>query len=290
MEERMNALPPEGPQEEDPYDPELPFLSALEREVARSAERAARTAHMWQAPGRAEPRPHGSRREPPHAAIQPQAHTHTHPQPPIAPRHGARLGGRQRAGARIARRSLTLVALLCLLGASAFGAREALSGGGPSSPLAARRGTLVRVARGGDGAERWTLDAYRLGNELCRVLVVAGTEGSRCAPSPAPAALTVTDLLGPQRRYVFGTAGAQVASVAVQSGGESLRVPTAALTPALARTGRLPARARYFVAVLPRETGPDPPARVRGLDGGRRPVGAPFTVCVENAEPSQCAN
>ncbi|HXB65688.1 MAG TPA: hypothetical protein VNV42_12535 [Solirubrobacteraceae bacterium] len=282
----MSLLPPEGQEAEEPYDPELPFLAALEREVERSAERTARGALERQAPGRAQPRSHASRREPSHARVHPQRH----PQPPAAPRRGARLGGRQRAGTRIARRSLTLVALLCLLGASAFGARQALSGGSPSSPLVTRRGALVPVARGGGGTERWTLDAYRLGGALCRVLVVAGSEGSRCAPAPAPAALTVTDLLGPQRRYVFGIVGTQVASVAVQTGGESLRVPTAALTPTLARAGRLPLHTRYFVAVLPRETGPDPPARVRGLDVRRRPVGAPLTVCVENAEPSQCAN
>jgi hypothetical protein len=255
------SLPPET---RPPYDPELHFLETLEREVARSAERAARANH-----GRASKGP----------TTQPPAR-----------RPGAEHGWHVRdTGRRIARRSVTLVALACLIGASAFGAREALSGSG-ASQIAPHRGAFALVARGGS-AESWTLRAYRLGSALCRALVVAGNQGSRCAPPPAARGLSVTDVLGPQRQYVVGVAGRRIAAIAVRSSGAVRLIHTFTLDRAVARRGGLPARTRYFVAILPRLIArADPPVRVRALDDRQRPIGAPLTVCVENTEPSQCTN
>jgi hypothetical protein len=248
----------QDPHESEPglYDAELPFLRALELDVRQSAERAARVRHK----------------------VRPSRE-------PIRVRRGL---GRPLPTARVARRALTLVALLCLIGASAFGAREAFSGAG-SNPTTVSKGALVPVARGSAGSDNWVLRAYRLGGELCRVLVVAGNEASLCAPPPAPGGVAVTNLVSPLWRYVFGVTGEQVMQVAVHAGGAARTVSTIALDPAVARDAGLPARARYFVLALMRPSGrPDPPALARGVNAAHRPTGPVYAVCVQGTEPRQC--
>jgi hypothetical protein len=258
----MSPSPPEASPPESWYDAELPFLQALEREVARSAERAAR-----ERPGSASP-------QRPPARIQGGSHRHR--------------GSHTRTSRRVMRRALTLVALLGLLGASAYGTREALSGAG-SNPSVLRRGAFVLVAHGLAGSESWSLQAYRLGPNLCRALLATGSEGSRCSPAPTLGAVDVTSSVGALQRYVFGVTGPRIAWVAVRAGGTVRTVRTQALSPALARRTGLPPRARYFVAVFARPYGaPDPPALVRGLDSARRRVGAPLASCIEGEEPRRC--
>ncbi len=258
----MSPSPPEASPPESSYDAELPFLQALEHEVARSAERAALPPHERSAPRR------------PPVRIQSGSH--------------ARRGLHTRTTRRVVRRALTLVALLCLLGASAFGAREALSGAG-SNPSVVRRGAFVLVAHGVAGSESWSLQAYRLGPDLCRVLLAPGSEGSRCSPAPSLAAVDVTSSTGALQRYVFGVTGPRIAWVTVRAGGAVKTVRTRALNSALARRAGLPPGARYFVAAFARPYGaPDPPALVRGLDFARHRTGAPLASCIEGEEPRQC--
>jgi hypothetical protein len=260
----MSPLPPEASPPERWYDAELPFLQALEREVARGAQRAG------QAPR--EQRAQRPRRPP--ARIQRSSHT--------------RRGSHARTTTRMARRALTLVALLCLLGASAFGAREALSGAG-SNPSVVSRGAFVLVAHGVAGAESWSLQAYRLGPDLCRVLLAPGSEGSSCSPAPALGAVEVTSSIGALQRYVFGVTGPRIAWVAVRASGTVRRVRTRALSPARARRAGLPPNARYFVAAFTRPYGaPDPPVLVSGLDSARRRVGALLASCIEGEDSRQC--
>lgn len=260
----MSASTPEASPPEDWYDAELPFLQALEHEVARSAERAA------QAP-----------RERPAS---------TPPRSPARIRRGSyeRRGSHTRTTTRVARRVLTLVALLGLLGASAFGAREALSGAG-ASPVDVRRGEFALVAHSIAGSESWSLEAYRLGADLCRVLLAPGSEGSRCSAAPPPGTVDVTSTIGALQRYVFGVTGPRIAWVAVRSGSVARTIRTRALSPARARRAGLPLSARYFVTVFARPYGaPDPPVLVRGLDSERRRVGAALVSCIEGEEPRQC--
>jgi hypothetical protein len=235
------------PDAEPPYDPELPFLEALEREVHRSALRAA---HL---------------------------HTRTH----------ARRVERSEPGgiSRIARRSLTLVALICLIGASAFGAGEILSGSAPN-PNVVRQGPLVTVASGHAGADAWSLRLYRRDADLCRVLVVAENESSHCAPAPRAQSLAATSVVSPLRRYVFGVSGNDVAQVSVSVGSSTQTVATHALHVGAAGLSR---GVRWFMAVLDRPAGAsNPPAVVRGIDTEHRALGPARVSCVETGEAESC--
>jgi hypothetical protein len=243
------SLPPDA---EPPYDPELPFLEALEREVHRSALRAAR------------PSPH--------------AHSRA--------RRGEHSG---RGGvSRIARRSLILVALMCLIGASAFGADRIFSGGVPN-PNVVHQGPLVTVAGGHAGTDVWWLRLYRREADLCRVLVVAETESSRCAPAPGAGSLAATSVVSPLRRYVFGVSGGEVAQVSVSVGSSTQTVATHALDTARVGGAGLPGGLRWFVAVLDRPAGAvNPPAVVRGVDAEHRVLGPARVSCVEGGEAESC--
>jgi hypothetical protein len=237
--------PPEGT-----YDPELPFLAVLERDVRRSALRAAR---------------HHERCKRPHAG---------------APARGA---------SRIARRSLTLVALLCLIGASAYGAREALSGGTPNLAVT-RQGPFVLLSSGHIGADHWSLRLYRREGELCRELVVSDNESSRCAAATGDQAVTATSVVSPLRRYVFGVAGSEVAQVSVHAGATVRVVSTHELDAAHARAAGLPVRVRWFLAILARPTdNSDPPALVQGLGNRGHALGPALLSCVETNEQQQCS-
>jgi hypothetical protein len=253
---------------ESAYDPELPFLVALEREIHRAA---LRTARQGRAPGR--------------------ARTAT------APLTGEGVWQRQRerrgahlrlAGvSRISRRSLTLVALLCLVGASAFGAREIFSGGN-RNPAVVRQGPPVLAATGRVGSDRWSLRMYRRDAEMCSELAVAETEASRCAPTPRPEALTVTSTVSPLRRYVFGVAGAMVAQVSIRVGKSRRLVATRAMTAEQIHVG-LPADTRWFLVNLARPAGAsDPPAFTRGLDSKGHVLDGVQTSCVETGASLSC--
>lgn len=263
--------PPEGA-----YDSELPFMETLEREVRRNALRAARR--------------HEARAR--HAAGMGMGSTgelvtsSTIVSTGGAQRHDA---PRLRGVSRIARRSLTLVALLCLIGASAYGAHKVFSNGAPNLTVT-HQGQSALLASGHTGADSWSLRFYRREGDLCRVFVVANSsESSRCAPAPGPQSVLPTSVVSPLRRYVFGLAGGDVTRVSVRVGGSTLVVPTYMPSFARAQAVDLGSGARWFLAILQRPAGnSDPPALVRGLDARGRALGPARVSCVESAEAQHC--
>jgi hypothetical protein len=258
----MSAPPGQNDPRPGLYDPELPFLHELERDLRRSAERAMRV--------------HGHR---------PTERSAARPRTVIATS-----GATRRRGSlpRVARRSLTLVALLCLIGASAYGASQALSGSAPN-PTVVRQGAFVSVTAGHAGSDRWSLRLYSRGAGLCRVLVVAETESSRCAPPPGSNGLGVTSVVSPLRRYLFGVTGSAVARVSVRAGDTSQIVTTHPLDSTRARAAGLPVTTRWFVAIVRRPVGgPEPAALVSGLDSAGKRMGLPRVDCAETTQRRRC--
>jgi hypothetical protein len=272
-----HSLTPEG--DEGCYDPELPFLYALEREVRRHARHVAATRRRAHSARSHSELSHRSSYDSEHAEHENRAR---------APR--VWLGG-----GRIARRSLTLLALLSLIGASAFGAEQIFSGGAPN-PAAVQQSAFLALAGGTLGGERWSLRVYTRGEELCRVLVVGQDESSRCSAAPGSRSLTSTSALSPTRRYLFGVTGSRVATVSVRvvraDGGVSVRVhtrPLPPLQPVDPAGERVPHGERWYVAVLARPVGePDPPLRLRGLDRDGHPVSVAVLDCPETTALGRC--
>ena len=272
------------------HDPELHFLDVLEQEVRRKAERSAirheERQHL------AFSGAHGSGALPSHRRDTLEAvaaHRSLTPSPPMpVPSRTAHRRQALRGPVRIARRSLTLMALLCLVGASAYGASEVFSKSTPN-PLGGKLGAFAPVASGRSGPDRWKLRLYMRGGELCRVLNVAEAESSDCGPVPSAHAVEATSQQSPSRRYVFGITGAKVLRVRVRVGHARRTLPTHAPAARLAGSDGLPAHIRYYLAALPRpEGGADPQALVEGLSGAGAPLGKPVASCLETGEPGRC--
>lgn len=303
MSDRSPADRPPLARGDHAYDPQLPFLAELERELDRHArrERARQSSPGDPTLSSDHTDSHGHRPDGEHTQGG-------HAQGRRASGHASvmRQPGRQRAGsprssrvyARVARRSLTLVALLCLIAASAYGAHQVFSAGSGASagdksiqsPATPEHGVLVLAARGSSGAEHWSLDLYSRGSEECRVLTVAEDDASRCAPPPAAGTVAAMSVLTPLRRYVFGVTGKRVDRVAVRAGASAQVVATHALGPSLIRDTGLPADTRYFVAVLARPLGAlVSPTVARGLDGAGRPVGPAVASCPQTSDSQPCS-
>jgi hypothetical protein len=258
------------------YDPELPFLYELEREVRRRAIEAAHS--------------HGRQRSPASSAnadlTSDPAHRRSGPTPTMTRRTG--MGERHQARSRLLRRSLTLVALLCLIGASAFGAGDVLSNRAPN-PAAVNQSAFIRVAGGRAGPDTWSLRLYVRNGEICRVLLVAEAASSRCSSVPSARTLGVTSVVSPTRRYLYGVSGAAVTRVAIHAGQATVSVPTHALPVATTRAARLPAGVHWFVAVLHRPVGePDPQALVRGSSSTGSFTTKALSDCSEAPEAQPC--
>lgn len=268
------------------HDSELPFLDVLEQDIRRTAERAAirheqrhHLSFVGQRPA-ASPAPGGQR-----ALARGHLSEQTSAAPAAPPRRGGEL---PRTSMRIARRSLTLVALLCLIGASAYGASEVFSNGA-TDPLAATRGAFALVASGHPGSDSWTLRLYMRGGELCRVLSVAETEASQCAGTPAPDSLEATSLQSPSRRYVFGVAGSAVARVHIRVAGRRQTIATSSPSAHQERVADLPTHVRYYLFSLPRASAPTSPAAlVEGVGRDGHALGKPVPSCPETGEPGRC--
>jgi hypothetical protein len=239
-----------------PYDPELPFLTELENQVRGRAEGSVQS----ERDGRSRAaRPRQTR-----GSVGPSAR-------------------------RMLRRTAILVGLLCLIAASAFGAR-AVFFHGDESPGAIHQSALVSVAEGRDGPEQWRLSVYTRGSELCSALIVLGQQASsRCALSPAPDAIDVASLAGVSRRYVYGVGGSRVQAVRLLAGHTTLTVQTHPLDGERARAAGVTNMAHYFLAVLPRPSRAGLSAvSVTGLDAARRRLGQPQVTCVEEAAGGSC--
>jgi hypothetical protein len=266
------SLPPEVEREptDEPYDPELLFLRSLEREIRNRAVHHARE--------RARAQTRAGRTAAVHAERTTQAANRGH----------QRTRALSPFGARVARRTLMLVVLLCLIGASAFGADHALSGEA-EDPTEVRQGAFVPVAAGRMGGERWSLRLYMRGGELCRVLSAGETASSRCSAPPRGAELGITSVVNSSRRYFYGVSGPAVARVTVHAGEAFANVPTHVLTQQNAGAERLPKGARWFVTTLLRPVDePDPPAQVQALDARGHQLGPSLTDCAEAPEALPC--
>jgi len=205
-----------------PYDPGLPFLAELEGRVHDFAK-----AHLETA-------------------------TQTARSP--IPRTPAPRRARRSSPARLVRRTAILVALLCLLGASAFGAGAVLFTGALNPP-APHQSRSVTIANGFSGSTHWSLRVYTRAGQVCSELIILSQqEVSRCAPRPADAALESTGLAGITHSYLFGLVGSRVRNVDVAAGRDSATVATRAL----GKRSHLdiPASTRWFIAVVPRSPGP----------------------------------
>lgn len=267
------------------HDPELPFLDVLGQEVRRRAERAAlvhqqRQHRSFSGTSRSDAsitaRRAGALDGPASATIA------------ATPSRSTRRRDAVRGSLRIARRSVTLMMLLCLIGASAYGASEVFSKA-PASPLGGRPSAFAVVAAGGSGSETWQLRLYARSGELCRTLEVSETEASDCADAPSPTAVEATSAESPSRRYLFGIAGAKVMGVRVRVAGASVAAATHAPAPSLLRTDGLPSHVRYYVVAFARpDGGTDPRAEVEGLSATGRLLGAPVPSCLETGESGRC--
>ena len=233
------------------YDPELRFLADLEIQVSTWAEQADRHPH---APTRASYRP----------------------------------WWRGQQTLRMTRRTVVLVGLLCLLGATAFGARAVLFPGS-RGPATVAQGASVLLAHGRDGHSEWTLEVYVRGGEPCRALVIsAQVASSRCGPVPRPEDLDAMSAVSTARRYLFGMAGSNVRAVRIHLGPGVIVAQTQRISPSQAREAGISATTRFFVSVVARPLGlSDQPALVTPLGSIRHAVGPPSLVCVE-ASPAPC--
>jgi hypothetical protein len=233
-----------------PYDPELPFLTELERQLSMRAEQAERSRRV--------------------------ART-------------ARLRMPVPLATRLTRRTAILASLIFLIAATAFGARSLFSSA-PPNPLANRQGAFVLLAQGSAGREDWTLRLYARDGQLCRALIVRDqTESSRCASAPGPGQIGVSALQSTAHAYLFGVAGAGVSAVHVRAGGAEQTVATHALEPRQARIAELSGPVRYFLVAFARQPGAeDPPAIVTALDFAKRRVGAAQIACLQEAGPPPC--
>lgn len=275
---------PNGPGPEPWHDPELPFLEVLEQEVRRRAERA--TVHHQQ-----RQRLSFVAVDPPRASIpQPCAtgmRERTNAPAPSRHRRVAVRRGALHGPARMARRSLTLMALLCLVGATAYGAREVFSGA--PNPLDTRTGALTVVAAGTSDSDEWRLRLYMRGDELCRVLSVAETQASDCAPAPAAKSIQATTTQSPFHRYVFGVTGPAIKRVRVRIAASTWTVPTQAPSRQAQRTAGLPPQMRFYVETAARPgTGANPIATVEALSVAGTPLSKPVPSCLETGEPGHC--
>jgi hypothetical protein len=215
----------------EPYDPRLPILAELERDVTRAAESALGVPRA-ETPPRGE-RMHGGRR---------------------------RLAGRQ--GGRVVRRALLLVALVLLVGATALAATGAFDGGGSDSAV---HGPAFDAARGSaDGGYRIVLHEH--GQTLCRVVVTGANVASKCQRPPRRDQVQPLSALGTHGRFVFGIAGPGAHSIVIKVGGRRRRVPTHPVDAAAARAVGVDPRVRVFVADFAARSGSasQPPAIVAG--------------------------
>lgn len=260
-----------GMQENEPWhDPDLPFLDVLGQEIRRKAERAALV--------------HQQRHHLSSEARRPASAMGTERITTLTARRRDALHG----PIRIARRSLTLMLLLCLIGASAYGASEVLSKS-TESPLGGKRGAFALVATGTAASEGWRLRLYTRSNELCRVLSIAEAVASDCAATPSPAAVEATSAQGPSSRYLFGVAGARVMRVRVRLAHTTVTVATHAPSPSLIHADGLPWHVRYYVIAISRPMGgADPVAKIAGLSTSGRQLGAPVLSCLETGESGHC--
>jgi hypothetical protein len=191
---------------------------------------------------------------------------------------------RERATPRIVRRTLAFAGTLLLVGTAAVAERTVH--GGEDHPTT---GPTLLAAGGGADAQ-WRLSAYRRDGDVCHAFLSEGAVTSACAAPLAPGHVRASSVVGVDRRYVVGLAGARVRSVSVTVGHARISQPTrpAPDAPAAARA-RLPTAQRWFVVVLPeRSDTRDAPARVVPRDAAGRPAGPSMLDCTLGQRSEPC--
>lgn len=268
------------------HDAELPFLDVLERDLRRRAQRAEIRHQQRQHLSPTVEQLSRSRSAPDPALGESRRGAHL--DRAAAPSRARLRSTMPHAPIRIARRSLMLLALLSLIGASAYGASRVFSSGTPN-PLAPKQGAYAAVASGRSGSDTWKLGLYTRGNELCRALVVGEVEASQCAGPPSPSGIEVTSAESPTRRYAFGVTGAGVMRVHLRLGARSRTVATDLPSQSQSGQAGLPSGVRFYLIALPRPAGgADPQALVQGIGARGSLLGQPAPSCLETGEPGRC--
>jgi hypothetical protein len=245
------------------YDADLPFLAELEQRVRSYAEQTAAVDVHAVAESRVANAGGGSA-----GRIKPVVKSRRRARVPLG---------------RMTRRTATLTGLLCLLAATALGAGSIFLGGGTarSPSVVVHQGPFVDLANGSAGSDRWGVRIYQRNRDVCRAFVLIEQQAvARCQPEPGPSAAQATLAVSATHSFVFGVAGARVASVLVRSGGSSKGAVTHPLPASARRATGMTGADRYFVISLirPPEGNGEPLARVVALDSNGDTLGAPETL------------
>lgn len=170
---------------------------------------------------------------------------------------------------RVTRRSVVIVALLCLIAGGALAAGLSLRGGsGPLDTEPQELGTQ-------DGAQVF---GYRNDGHLCIRVETARRGAGYCGAAPTDASLNASSERMAGARYVVGYAAPRVRRVAVKVGDR--RVVVAAhrpQDPEAAGDAGVPDRLRWFVADL--GTATRAPAHLVALDANGHRVGPTLLDC-----------
>lgn len=216
------------------YDPRLPILAELEREVERAATRRL-----------GEPAPgHEAERAP--------------------GRGGRRSARRRRHLWRVPRRTAVLVGLICLVGASATATILSRRSDGP-----ARGGADATVSRAG-GPNGYELRLHASGRRVCTAFVLRDSLDTVCVRPPRGRGAIARSAVAPFARYVYGLTARSVSAVDVRVGAQRRRVATRALPAAAARRVAPAAGLRVFVVALRR--GDDDPVALVRVQGRQRTI------------------
>jgi hypothetical protein len=202
----------------------------------------------------------------PRAATIPARPIGASPPSPIHTRDRRRVG---KGALRVTRRSVVIVALLCLVAGVAFAAGLSIRGG--HTP----RSTSPQLLGSAGEAQFF---GYRDQNHLCLRLRAMRHGVSDCSGFPAAAMLTASSLRVGGNRFVVGYANAAVKHVSVRVGDR--RTVVAARLPverAAAEDAGIPAGLRWFVADL--GPGGAAPARLIGTDAAGRQIGPALLDC-----------
>jgi hypothetical protein len=181
---------------------------------------------------------------------------------------------RRRQAHRVARRSVVMVVLLCLVGGVALAARF---GAGGDQPAHTSPTVLGKSASAG-----WQLSAYRDRGRLC-VLFMAGDEPtSSCGPELGRDELWASSAAANSGRFVFGLTGPRVGAVAVRVGATRAGASTSAVAdPEAAEAAGVNASTRWFVVPV-QSTDLDArlaPAHALPLDDSREWLGPAYVDC-----------
>jgi len=181
---------------------------------------------------------------------------------------------------RIARRTVVVFALLCLVGSAALAARSVV--GGSDRPHDTKPAALGTAS----GAQ---LSVYRHEGQLCVAVLIAGASTSECGVAPDAVAVRMTSATTATRRYLVGIAGVRVQRVRVRVGRHRIDRPThAPVDPVAAHAAGAPEGLRWFVASVPLHAAKGMPATATPLDAHGHEIGRTRLDCSLDASSAAC--